>query len=476
MEFHYKILKISNNATYKEIKYAYRCLSKINHPDKVFTGTEKQKIEAGETFKQIKKAYDNLINPHSRKKYDDKLNKYWEKEQSTVSDEKQSDSYSTSVSDPHLKLSKKFFAFVINIRNSSSVSDGFTISNTGGGTLKGSIKTDKKWLKVSHSYIYTNGQEISFVIDISSLDYRPHIIGTIEVQSNGGNETVYVTLRVRGKYFLRYDVRYFFKYDVPSFLNNVLISFVVFWKLIGIGIGVLILAIMLIVFGTDILPEKVSKERNVEFVSSNAIQNVFQTISEKISGDWIGYVGNTRAKLTIHANGNGFIIYDNIKEFLTLNIYDSENDLDYEKFILRSINYENLHENSNASFSLKTFNGELSKDCRSISGNYIDTAGNKGDWSVTKHVYTQKAPRSGTNLLNSDDKKNTSKETDQTRGVKVIRPLNPNSVFVTKYSKIYHKSICPQLNKENLMEFTSSQKAQEAGGIPCKYCNSMIVK
>ena len=81
MEFHYKILKISNNATYKEIKYAYRCLSKINHPDKVFTGTEKQKIEAGETFKQIKKAYDNLINPHSRKKYDDKLNKYWEKEQ-----------------------------------------------------------------------------------------------------------------------------------------------------------------------------------------------------------------------------------------------------------------------------------------------------------------------------------------------------------------------------------------------------------
>lgn len=49
--------------------------------------------------------------------------------------------------------------------------------------------------------------------------------------------------------------------------------------------------------------------------------------------------------------------------------------------------------------------------------------------------------------------------------------LNPNSVFASRNSRIYHKPNCPLLNKEDLIEFTSPQKAQEAGGIPCKYCN-----
>lgn len=47
----------------------------------------------------------------------------------------------------------------------------------------------------------------------------------------------------------------------------------------------------------------------------------------------------------------------------------------------------------------------------------------------------------------------------------------PSSVFVTKTSNIYHNSNCPELSTEDLVEFATSQKAQEAGGVPCKTCN-----
>lgn len=46
-----------------------------------------------------------------------------------------------------------------------------------------------------------------------------------------------------------------------------------------------------------------------------------------------------------------------------------------------------------------------------------------------------------------------------------------SSVFATNNSNIYHKSNCPKLNTEDLVEFNSPQKAREAGGKPCKQCN-----
>ena len=45
------------------------------------------------------------------------------------------------------------------------------------------------------------------------------------------------------------------------------------------------------------------------------------------------------------------------------------------------------------------------------------------------------------------------------------------SVFVTNKSRTYHKSDCPELGTDNLLEFDSAQKALEAGGIPCNDCN-----
>ncbi|MGZ3865292.1 MAG: J domain-containing protein [Bacteroidia bacterium] len=66
---YYSILQVLPTATSAEIKAAYRRLAKIFHPDK-----NSGSPAAEEKFKQIKDAYENLINPLRRKKYDDRRN------------------------------------------------------------------------------------------------------------------------------------------------------------------------------------------------------------------------------------------------------------------------------------------------------------------------------------------------------------------------------------------------------------------
>jgi hypothetical protein len=45
-------------------------------------------------------------------------------------------------------------------------------------------------------------------------------------------------------------------------------------------------------------------------------------------------------------------------------------------------------------------------------------------------------------------------------------------VYVPKDSRVYHYDRnCSELNTDDLMEFTSPEKASEAGGVPCKNCN-----
>ncbi len=47
---------------------------------------------------------------------------------------------------------------------------------------------------------------------------------------------------------------------------------------------------------------------------------------------------------------------------------------------------------------------------------------------------------------------------------------NVSAVFTTKHSNIFHKPDCPKLGTGDLVEFTSSQQARNAGGVPCKDC------
>ena len=64
MADYYSILGLTKNATDIEIKTAFRKLAKIYHPDKNSDPNSKN------AFANILKAYNILINPHSRKRYD----------------------------------------------------------------------------------------------------------------------------------------------------------------------------------------------------------------------------------------------------------------------------------------------------------------------------------------------------------------------------------------------------------------------
>ncbi|MFQ5687581.1 MAG: peptidylprolyl isomerase [Candidatus Scalindua sp.] len=46
-----------------------------------------------------------------------------------------------------------------------------------------------------------------------------------------------------------------------------------------------------------------------------------------------------------------------------------------------------------------------------------------------------------------------------------------SSVIATNTSNIYHKSNCPELGTEGLIEFASSKEARKSGGVPCGNCN-----
>lgn len=65
MTDHYAILGLNKNATDLEIKAAFRKLAKIYHPDKGLDNPDAKAI-----FEKILKAYNVLINPVSRRRYD----------------------------------------------------------------------------------------------------------------------------------------------------------------------------------------------------------------------------------------------------------------------------------------------------------------------------------------------------------------------------------------------------------------------
>lgn len=66
MSDYYTILGVTKTASDSEIKAAFRKLAKIYHPDK-----NPNNPNASSTFQQILKAYNTLINPHARRRYDD---------------------------------------------------------------------------------------------------------------------------------------------------------------------------------------------------------------------------------------------------------------------------------------------------------------------------------------------------------------------------------------------------------------------
>lgn len=67
---YYKTLGVAEDATPEEIKSAYRKLANKYHPDKWVNGTDKEKKETEEKFKEIAQAYEVLGDKEKREQYD----------------------------------------------------------------------------------------------------------------------------------------------------------------------------------------------------------------------------------------------------------------------------------------------------------------------------------------------------------------------------------------------------------------------
>ena len=88
-------------------------------------------------------------------------------------------------------------------------------------------------------------------------------------------------------------------------------------------------------------------------------------------------------------------------------------------------------------------------------------------------------PRTNLGIMSCSDWPDTNGFVDPVTWIETQKPLSTvlppdqeaEQVYTTKSSIIYHKRNCPELSTNDLIEFKSSQEADSAGAIPCKYCN-----
>ena len=98
---------------------------------------------------------------------------------------------------PRIELSKNAFAFA-DLKSRSTASDSFEVRNTGGGSLTGSIKSNKNWLQLAQTQLDASRklQTISFSIDTTGLPFGATDTAAIEVQSNIGTESVSIAIAI----------------------------------------------------------------------------------------------------------------------------------------------------------------------------------------------------------------------------------------------------------------------------------------
>ena len=94
---------------------------------------------------------------------------------------------------PQIEVSKREFEF-LSLKKGSRTSGTVTISNVGGGALRGTITPRSGWLSVSQGQIDSNRhrQDLTLFVDTSTLTLGSNNLASVEIQSNGGNPTIQV--------------------------------------------------------------------------------------------------------------------------------------------------------------------------------------------------------------------------------------------------------------------------------------------
>ena len=94
---------------------------------------------------------------------------------------------------PCLEVSTLYFGFG-EIPKPASEIRTFTISNSGGGTLSGTITTDRAWISVKPTSFNSNNVTVFVTVYTDMLEVWRTYTGTVTIDSNGGVETINVSV------------------------------------------------------------------------------------------------------------------------------------------------------------------------------------------------------------------------------------------------------------------------------------------
>lgn len=199
---YYKILEISPTSSSEEIKRTYRQKAIKCHPDK-----NPDNEQALEEFRKITEAYNILINPKSRAKYDRSLISR-EEELKTVTENK-SESLRKNIL---TEIKEKFFSTIFT-RNKSRPTKGFDIRKEITVKLNEAALGCEKFVKVNYDDIYQGYDGYNIINRTREIKIRiyPGIKdGTcLKIRGQGGSGfnggargDLYVTVRIQPDEFL----------------------------------------------------------------------------------------------------------------------------------------------------------------------------------------------------------------------------------------------------------------------------------
>ena len=103
------------------------------------------------------------------------------------------DIYAQRISSPILEVSRLSFEFGEVVKPASKTMI-FSISNSGGDTLSGTITTDRAWISVEPTSFDSNDVTVFVTVYTDTLEVWRTYTGTVTIDSNGGVKTIDVSV------------------------------------------------------------------------------------------------------------------------------------------------------------------------------------------------------------------------------------------------------------------------------------------